>query len=142
MKESMNAYKSQTDASINSLRLEMNQNKEEGKNKEGDLSLEIRSVASSLDECNSNNHIQTDRQIYLLEIQKLNSEARHLKVKLNSNQANQTASAVSTSTQASTTALIGTGKPTSQVRPAVSESGSCISPGVNGVLATCLHATT
>jgi hypothetical protein len=120
----------------------MNPNKEEGKNKKGDLSLEIRSFASSLDECNSNTHIQTDRQIYRLEIYKLNSEARDFKVKLNSNQAHQTASAVSTSPQASTTALIGTGQPTSQVSPAVSESGSCISPVVNGVLATCLHATT
>jgi hypothetical protein len=47
MNESMNAYKSQTDASVNSLRLEINQNKEEVKNKVGELTLEIRSVASS-----------------------------------------------------------------------------------------------
>jgi hypothetical protein len=62
MNESMNAYKSQTDASINSLRLEIDQNKEEVKNKVGELTLEMGSSASSLDECNSN--IQTDRQIY------------------------------------------------------------------------------
>ena len=52
MNESTNAYKSQTDASVSSLRLETNQNKEEVKNKVEELSLEIRSVASSLDECN------------------------------------------------------------------------------------------
>jgi hypothetical protein len=37
----------------------MNQNKEEVNNKVGELTLEIRSVASNLDECNSN--IQIDR---------------------------------------------------------------------------------
>jgi hypothetical protein len=71
MNESMIAYKSQTDASVNSLRLEMNQNKEEVKNKVGELTLEIRSVASSLEECSSN--IQTDRQVDQPEIQKLNT---------------------------------------------------------------------
>jgi hypothetical protein len=39
MNESMNDYKSQTDASVNSLRSEMNQNKEEVKNKVGELTL-------------------------------------------------------------------------------------------------------
>jgi hypothetical protein len=42
MNESMNAHKFQTDASVNSLRLETNQNKEEVKNKVGELTLEIR----------------------------------------------------------------------------------------------------
>ena len=42
MNECMNAYKSQTDASVNSLRLEMNQNKEEVKNRVGELTFEIR----------------------------------------------------------------------------------------------------
>jgi hypothetical protein len=62
MNESMNAYKSQTDASVNILRLEMNQNKEEVKNKVCELTLEIGSFASSLDECNS--IIQTERQVF------------------------------------------------------------------------------
>jgi hypothetical protein len=53
MNVSRNAYISQTNASVNNLRLEMNQNKEV-KNKVGELTLEIRSVASNLDECNSN----------------------------------------------------------------------------------------
>jgi hypothetical protein len=65
MNESMNAYKTQTDTSVNSLRLETSQNKDEVKNKVGELPLEIRSVASSLDEFSST--IQTERQ----EIQKL-----------------------------------------------------------------------
>jgi predicted RNase H-like nuclease (RuvC/YqgF family) len=130
MNESMSAYKSQTDASVNSLRLEMNQNKEEVKNKVGELTLEIRSVASSLDGCNSK--IQTDRQVYQLETQKLNSEIGNLKAKLNSNQTNQNASAVCTSLQASTTRLIDIGQSSSQVSPAVSEPSSHISPGVNG----------
>jgi hypothetical protein len=42
MNESMNAYKSQTDASVKNLRLELNQSKEEVKNKVGELTLEIR----------------------------------------------------------------------------------------------------
>jgi len=57
-----------------------------------------------------------------------------LRAKVNSNQANQTASAVCTSPQTSTTIrVIDIGQPTSQISPAVSESGSHISPGVNGV---------
>ena len=51
--ESKNACKSQTDASGNSLSLEKNQNMEEFKNKVGELTLEISSVASGLEECNS-----------------------------------------------------------------------------------------
>ena len=118
----------------------MNQNKEEVKNKVGELTLEIRSVASSLDECNSDIH--TDRQVYQSEIQKLNSEIGNLQAKLNSYEANQTASAVCTFPQASTTIrLIDIGQSTSQVSPAVLESGSHISCGVNGVFATYLHAT-
>jgi hypothetical protein len=62
MNESMNVYNSQTDAIVNSIRLETNQNKEEVKNKVEELTLEIRSVASSLDKCNST--IQSDRQVY------------------------------------------------------------------------------
>jgi hypothetical protein len=110
----------------------MNQNKEEVKNKVGELTLEIRSVAaSSLDECNSNK--QTNRQVYHLEIQKLNSETVNLNAKLNSNQANQNTSAVCTSPQANTkTRLIDIDQSSSQVSPAVSESSSHISPGVNG----------
>jgi hypothetical protein len=109
----------------------LNQNKEEVKSKVVELTLEIRSVASTIDGCNSN--IQTDRQVYQLEIQKLNSEIVYLRSKLNSNQANHNASAVSTSPQASTTTrLIDTGQSSSQVSPAVSEPGSHISPGVNG----------
>jgi len=97
MNQSMNAYKSQSDASVNSLRLETNQNKEEVKNKVGELTLEIRSVTSSLDECNST--VQIDRQVYQSEIQKLKSEIENLTAIVNSNQANQTASAVFTSPQ-------------------------------------------
>jgi hypothetical protein len=89
--------------------------------------LEIRSVSSSLDK--RNHTMQTDRQFYQSEIQRLNMRA-----KVNSNQTNQTASAVCTSPQTSTTIkVMDIGQPTSQVSPAVSESGSHISPGVNGV---------
>ena len=44
------------------IRLQKNQNKEEVKNKVGELTLEIGSVASSLDECK--NTVQTDREVY------------------------------------------------------------------------------
>ena len=60
--ESNNACKSHTEASVNSLSFQKNQNMEEFKNKVGELTLENRSVASGLDECNST--IQTDRQVY------------------------------------------------------------------------------
>ena len=65
----------QTDASVNSLSLEKNQNMEEFKNKFGELTLENRLAASGLDECNST--IQTDRQVYLSEI-RLNSDIENL----------------------------------------------------------------
>jgi hypothetical protein len=55
----------QTDASVNSLRLEMKRNKETN-SKVGELTLEIRSVEPSLGEGNS--RIQTDRHVYLPEI--------------------------------------------------------------------------
>jgi hypothetical protein len=57
----MNAYTSETDASVNSLRLQTNQNDEVVKKTVGELTLEIRSVASSLEECNST--IQTDTSL-------------------------------------------------------------------------------
>ena len=90
MHDSMNAYKSETDASVNSLRSEMNQNIEVN-NQVGDTTAEIRSVASSLEEYNSS--IQTDRQVYESEIQKLNSEIGNLREKLYCNEANRTPSA-------------------------------------------------
>ena len=65
-----------------------------------------------------------------------------MRTKLNNNHANQAISAVRTSPQASTTIrLIDIGQPTSQVSPAISESGSHIFPGVNGVFATYVGRT-
>jgi len=58
----------------------------------GELTLEIRSVAYSLDDCK--NTTQTARLVYQSEIQKLYSEIENLRAKFNSNQANQNASAV------------------------------------------------
>jgi hypothetical protein len=54
----------------------------------GELTLEIRSVAPSLDEGNSG--VQTDGQVYPSEIQKLNSKIGNLRANLNCNEANQT----------------------------------------------------
>jgi hypothetical protein len=130
--ESMNTYKSLTDASVNSLRLETSQNREEIRNKVGELALEIRSVASGLDECNST--VQADRQTYQSEIQKLKSEIEILRVKINNNPDNQAASAVCASPQTSSEIrVVDTGQPTGQVSSAISESASHISPGVNSV---------
>jgi len=60
LKESTNAYKSQGDASVNSLRLENNQNTEDANKKVAEITLEIRSDASSLDDCNI--RIQNDKK--------------------------------------------------------------------------------
>ena len=121
----------QTDASINSLSLEKNQNMEEFKNKLGELTLENMSVASGLDDCNST--IKTNRQVYRSEI-RLNSDIENMGSKINCNWANQAASAICTSPQPSTKIrVIDTGQPTRQFSPDVLESGSHISPGVNGV---------
>jgi hypothetical protein len=108
--ESMAACKLQIEASIKSLRLETNQNKEEIRNKVGELELEIRSVASSVDECNI--AFRADRQAYQSGIQKLNSEIEVFKARVNSNTASQATSAVCTSPQTSTTMkVIDTGQP-------------------------------
>ena len=61
------------------IRLQKNQNKEV-MIKVVELTLEIRSVASSLDECK--NIIQTDRQVYQSLICKLNSEIGNLRSNL------------------------------------------------------------
>ena len=51
--ESVNGYRSQTDASMNSLRSVVNQNTEEVENKIGKLTHDVRSVVSGLDEFNA-----------------------------------------------------------------------------------------
>jgi hypothetical protein len=86
--------------------------------------------------------MQTDRQVYQLEIQKLNSEIGNLRAKLNSYQANQGASAVPTTPQASATVRpTDIGLSSSQVSAAVSEVSRHISPGVMvKVFATYPHA--
>jgi len=123
MNDTMNACKSQNDPNENSLRLEKNQNKEKVENKVGELTLEIKSVASSLDECNRT--IKTDRQAYQSEVQKLNSEIENLRAKFNSNQTKQTASDVCTSPQTSTTISVkDIGQPTRRCFP---QSRNCIS---------------
>jgi len=54
---------------MNSLRSMVNQNMEEVENKIGNLTHDVRSVVSGLEECNSN--IQMDKQNYQIEIQRL-----------------------------------------------------------------------
>jgi DNA gyrase/topoisomerase IV subunit A len=48
-----NDYKSQTDANMNGLRSVVNQNRDELENEIDELTHEVRTVTSSLDECNS-----------------------------------------------------------------------------------------
>jgi chromosome segregation ATPase len=128
----MTAYKSQTEASIKSLRQETNQNKEEIRNKLGELEFEIRSVASSVDECNS--ALRADREAYQSGIQKLNSEIEVLRARANSNMASQAASAVCTSPQTSTMVrVIDTGQLAGQLSTAGSEVGNHTSPSINSV---------
>jgi hypothetical protein len=62
MKESTNACKSQADARLNSFRLENKENTEEVNNKVGEITLEIRSVASSMDKYNI--RIRNDKQVF------------------------------------------------------------------------------
>jgi chromosome segregation ATPase len=116
--ENINDYKSQTDTSMNSLRSAVNQKREEVENKIGELTHEVRSVASGLDECNSN--IQKDKRNYPLEIQRPDSQIEDLRASVNGNLAIQTGSAVCASQQTSSTIrMIRIGGPTSQASPAV-----------------------
>jgi predicted nucleic acid-binding Zn-ribbon protein len=92
LNQNISNYKSQTDASMNSLRSVVNQNRDKLGNKIGELTQEVRSVTSSLDECNSS--IQMDKRRYQQEIQRLDSQIEDLRAKLNGNLPNQTESAV------------------------------------------------
>jgi len=60
LQESTNVYKSHAHSSVNSLRLKINQNTEEVNNKLGEITIEMRSAACSLDECNI--RIQNDKK--------------------------------------------------------------------------------
>jgi hypothetical protein len=104
----------------------------------GEISLEIRSVASNLDECDI--RIQNDNYFFKSEIQNLNSEFGNVRAKINNNEANQTPSAVCNFPWSSAViSLIDVSQLTSQLSPAVSEPGGHISPSVNCVSATYLQ---
>jgi len=129
---SIKDYKSETDASMNSLRSMVNQKREEVENKIGNLTHDIRSVASGLEECNSS--IQTDKRNYQLEIQRLGSHFENLRAKIDGSLAMHNESAVCASPQTSTTIRVtDVGRPTSQANLAVSELSNRNSPVVNGV---------
>ena len=120
--DSIKDCKSQTDASMKNLRSVVNQNREEVQNKIGNVTHDIRSVASGLEECNSS--IQLDKRNYQLEIQRLESQMENLRAKINGNQAMHNESAACASPQTSTTITIrvaDVGRPTSKASQAVSE---------------------
>jgi len=117
---------------MNSLRSMVNQNMEEVENKIGNLTHDVRSVASGLEECNSG--IQTDKRNYQLEIQRLESQIENLRANVNGNLAMHNESVVCASPQTSTTIRVtDVGRPTSQASLTVSELSNRNSPGVNGV---------
>ena len=95
--DSIKDCKSQTDASMNSLRSMVNQNREDIRNKIGNATHDFRSVASGLEECNSS--IQLDKRNYQLEIQRLESHIENLRAKVNGNLALHNESAVCASPQ-------------------------------------------
>ena len=90
-----------------------------------------------MDECNST--IQTDIQAYQSEIQKLNSEIENLRAKFNSNQTNQTASALCTSPQTSTTISVkDIGHPTSRGVRVASRGQEIVSVASQGESLKCI----
>ena len=97
---------------MNNLRPVVNQNREELENKIGDLTHEVRSVESGIEECNSS--VQIDKRNYQLEIQRLNSQIDNFRTEVNGNLAIQRGSAVCTAPRSSSTiSLIDVGRPTS-----------------------------
>jgi len=76
---SIKDYKSHTDTSMNSVSSTVIQKREEVENKLGNITHELRSVASCLDQCNCS--IQMDNRNYLLEIQSLESLTEILRPK-------------------------------------------------------------
>jgi hypothetical protein len=75
-----------------------------------------------------------NKRSYQLEIQRLGSQIEDLREKVNGSLSNQAESPVCASPQTSSTIrVIDVGQPASQVAPSVQETGSCNSPGLNGV---------
>ena len=73
----------------------VNQNRDEPENKIDGLTHEVRTVTSSLDECNSS--IQMNKRNYQLEIQRLGSQIEDLKENVNGSLSNQAEPAVCSS---------------------------------------------
>jgi len=129
---SIKDYKSQTDASMNSLRSVVNQNREEVENNTGNLTHEVKSVTPGLEKCNIS--AQMDKRNYQLEIQTLESQIENLRAEINGSLAMLTESGVYISLQTSTTIRVtDVGWPNRHDRPAVSELSNRNSRGVNGV---------
>jgi predicted nucleic acid-binding Zn-ribbon protein len=134
LNKNVNDYKSQNDASMNGLRSVVNKNREKLENKIDELTHEVRTVTSSLDECHSS--IQMNKRNYQLEIQRLDFQIENLRAKFKVNVTNQTGSAICASPQTSSTIrVIDVGRPTSEAAPDISESGNCSPPVANGVSA-------
>ena len=86
---------------------------------------------SGLEECN--NSMKMDKQNYQIKIQRLESQIKNLRAKINGNLALHNESAVCASPQTSTTIRVTDGRPTSEARLTVSELSNRNSPWVNGV---------
>ena len=129
---SIKDYKSQTDASMNSLRSVVNQNREEVENNTGNLTHEVKSVTPGLEKCNIS--AQMDKRNYQLEIQTLESQIENLRAEISGSLVMQTESGVCASLQTSTTIRVtDVGRPNRHDSPAVSELSNRNSRGVNGV---------
>ena len=101
LNENLKDYKSQTDASMKGLRSVVNKSRDELQHKIDELTHEVRTVTSTLDEFSSS--IQINKRNHKLEIQRLGSQIEELRKKVNSSLSDQDEQAVCVSPQTSST---------------------------------------
>ena len=126
--ERVNDHKAQTKTNVDSLKVVANQNKEEIENKLEELTREIRTITAVVDECND--CVQRDKRSHRLDIQRLDSQLKELKERVNSSMANKAETAVRASPQTNPTIrLIDIGRPASQATQNAQGTNSCNSLG-------------
>jgi hypothetical protein len=124
--KNVNYLKAQTKTNVD--RLKVNQNKEGIEKILDELSREVRTVQSIVDECNGG--IQRDKRSHRLDIQRLDSHLEELKERVKSSMANKAETTVRASPQTSPTIrLIDTDRSTSQAAQNVRGTNSCHSFG-------------
>jgi hypothetical protein len=97
--ENVRSHKVQTEAKLESLKVKVDQNREETETKLEELIREVKTITSMVDECNG--RILRDKKSHCSEIKRLDAQLNELKQKVNSNIIDKTEATASIPPQAS-----------------------------------------